>query len=157
MRCAAEAGSRATLALLLVAVACAAEHRDATQLTAVRQVIERVIAADNAGDVDAVMAQYAADAVLLPPGAPAVAGAAAIRARYAAGFQQFRLEVAFESHETRVAGDWAFDRGVTRGRLVWHDGRPPTPLADHYLMVLIRQPDGAWKIARLMWSPTAEE
>jgi ketosteroid isomerase-like protein len=62
------------------------------------------------------------------------------------------MEVSLSSDELEVCGDWAFNRGSTRGRLIWHDGNNPTPLNDKYLMILRRQPDKGWKIARLMWS-----
>ncbi len=117
----------------------------------VRAVIDRISEADREGDLDAVMALYAEEAVLMPPEGPVVVGREAIGERYAAGFAEATLDFTTTHHETRVTGDWAFDRGITRGRYVWRDGRPPTPFSDKYLMILERR-DGAWKIARLIWN-----
>lgn len=55
-----------------------------------------------------------------------------------------------------ICEDWAFNRGTTSGRLIWRDASKPTLLNDKYLMILRRQADKSWKIARLMWSSVAK-
>ena len=129
----------------------------AGEIAQIKKVLAGVIAADNASDVERIVAFYEDDALLLPPASPAVAGKAAIKKRYRQGFEKARLELAFHSEETLVAGAWAFDRGLTQGRNVWRDGREPTKFEHKYLMILKRQPDGAWKIARLIWSDNLTE
>ena len=123
----------------------------------ISKVLAEIMAADNASDVERIVALYAEDAMLLPPSGPRVAGKTAIRQRYQQGFEKFRLEVSFLSEETQVTGDWAFDRGATRGRNVWHDGKAPTQFEHKYLMILKRQADGNWKIARLIWNGNRPE
>jgi ketosteroid isomerase-like protein/pimeloyl-ACP methyl ester carboxylesterase len=123
----------------------------------VKKVLAGIIAADNASDVERIVAFYEDDALLLPPAGHAVAGKAAIKERYRQGFEKARLELVFHSEETQVAGAWAFDRGLTSGRNVWRDGREPTKFEHKYLMILKRQSDGAWKIARLIWSDNLTE
>jgi ketosteroid isomerase-like protein len=98
------------------------------------------------------MSFYADDAITMPPNDNIVIGKAAIAARYKAGFAKFKMEVSLSSDELEVCDDRAFNRGKTSGRLIWHDGSNPTPLNDKYLMILRRQADKSWKIARLMWS-----
>jgi len=120
--------------------------------TDVRRTIEGLIEADNASDADRVAAYYADNAVLMPPAGPSVTGREAIRRRYEDGFRRFHLEVLLRPEGTRVAGDLAFDRGVTEGNFVWRDGREPTSFADKYLMVLKKTGEG-WRVAVLMWSP----
>lgn len=115
-------------------------------------VVKGIIAADNAGDLEAVLAHYADDAVLLPPNGPIVEGKDAIRERYRAGFEQFRFDVSIAISETKVSGEWAFNRGATQGKLIPHDGGDAVTLNDQYLMILRRMPGGAWKIARLIWN-----
>lgn len=71
-------------------------------------------AAYNAGDVDALVAMYAADAVVMPPNAPAAAGHDAIRAALAA-----------DSANARAAGvTLAISSGGAGGSgdLAWHSG-----------------------------------
>jgi uncharacterized protein (TIGR02246 family) len=118
----------------------------------IQQLLDRLMAADNASDVDQIMSFYADDAMTMPPNDHIVIGKAAIAARYKAGFAKFKMEVSLTSDELEICGDWAFNRGKTNGRLIWHDGGNPTPLNDKYLMILRRQADKSWKIARLMWS-----
>lgn len=117
----------------------------------VRGSIAALIAADNRGDLDAVVSRYTVDAVLLGPSSPAVIGRMAIRDHYRGLFETYRFDVDFESEETRVAGDWAYDRGVTTGTLTPVDGSPVLTIHDRYLMILHRTgPD--WQVARLMWN-----
>jgi len=127
------------------------------EVARVKTVLAEIIAADNAPDVERIVALYEDDALLLPPAGPAIAGKAAIKERYRQGFEKARLELTFHSEETQVAGAWAFDRGLTRGRNVWRDGKEPAKFEHKYLMILKRQPDGAWKIARLIWNNNLTE
>ena len=122
----------------------------------IQKLLNQLMAADNAGDVDQIMSFYADDAITMPPNDNIVIGKAAIAARYKAGFAKFKMEVSLSSDELEVCEDWAFNRGTTRGRLIWHDGSNPTPLRDKYLMILKRQPGNTWKIARLIWSSYAK-
>ena len=120
-------------------------------VVAVGRVLSGIVAADNAGDLDGVMAFYAEDAILLPPNGTAVNGKALIRSRYEEGFRHFRFDIAFSSDETQVFGDWAFIRGAIRGRTIPKDAQPSRILNDKYIMVLHRGKDG-WRIARLIWN-----
>src|SRR5262245_158724 len=88
----------------------------AGEVAQIKKVLAGIIAADNASDVERIVAFYEDDALLLPPASPAVTGKAAIKERYRQGFENARLELAFHSEETQVAGAWAFDRGLTHGR-----------------------------------------
>jgi uncharacterized protein (TIGR02246 family) len=128
--------------------ACAAEPRAAGE---VRAVAEGIIAADNARDLARVLASYAPDAVLLPPGEGPVIGAAAIRPRYEALFAGF--DPAIEGHidELCVDGAAAFVRGRNRGRLAARGAGPSRELDDVYVMRLRRGKDSAWRISHLMW------
>ena len=126
-------------------------------VAAVTNVLREIIAADNAMDVDRIASLYEEDAVNLPPNGPAVQGRVAIKERYRSGFAQAKLELSFISEETHVGGEWAFDRGITKGRNVWRNGDPPTEFEHKYVMLLRRQADGSWKIARLIWNSNVPE
>jgi uncharacterized protein (TIGR02246 family) len=123
----------------------------------IQALFDRLMAADNRGDVDAVLECYAKDAVFQTPDGASVEGASNIRPRYESLFAANRLEVRMEVESIEVKGDLAFSRGVTRGRTVPKDGSPAHPVHDRYLMVLRREPAGAWKIAVLMWVPVAAD
>lgn len=116
-------------------------------------VLDALIAADNAGAVDDIASFYAEDAVLLPPSGPPVVGRGEIKRRYQAGFARFRLRVTLHQDGFRESNTVAFSHGSTTGDYVWLDGSPPTPFHDNYLMTLERDAAGDWKVAALMWSP----
>lgn len=134
--------------------AMAESRKDMAQ---VKDVLKQIIAADNAMDVDRIASLYEEDAINLPPNGPAVQGRAAIKERYRSGFAQAKLELSFISEETHVGGDCAFDRGITKGRNVWRNGDPPTEFEHKYVMLLRRQADRSWKIARLIWNSNVSE
>src|SRR5262245_14838844 len=73
-----------------VAAPSAPECRtDAPGAREVRAVATGIVDADNRRDIERVLAYYAADAVLMPPGEAPVAGRDAIRPRYEALFAGF--------------------------------------------------------------------
>jgi uncharacterized protein (TIGR02246 family) len=123
----------------------------------VRAVAAAIIAADNARNLDSVLALYAPDAVLMPPGEEPVRGRDAIRPRYEALFRSFNPAIRSELDEVRVAGSLAFVSGRNTGDL-----RPREPAAaarrlnDLFVMVLAREPGGRWRIARQMWHAGSE-
>lgn len=127
-------------------------QRGASPRDSVRAVAEAIIAADNASDLEGVMRVYAADAVLLPPNETAVIGKDAIRPRYAALFTSMVPAIVCEVDEVQVASDWAFVRGRNTGVMRPRSGSGPARrLNDVFLMVLHREADGRWRIARRMW------
>lgn len=149
-----------TASVLLISGPLAASPSSAVQQTAsdaanVEAVARRLVEADNAGDLEGVLAGYADDAVLLPPGRPHVAGHEAIREHYAALFRDLRFEVEIDVAEVVVSGDLAYVRGETRGAVIARRDEGRTPVHDDYLMVLRRSPDGAWRITRLIWNAAA--
>lgn len=103
------------------------------------------------GNAERLAALYTADALVLYPNQPAVAGQAAITTYFTAFFGEFRQDL-FEltSEEIQVAGAWAFDRGTVRWRGIPTAGGAPVEDNGKYLVILQRQPDGSWRIARDM-------
>lgn len=124
-----------------------------TEIRKVREVVQGIVAADNARDLAKVMSCYADDAVLFPPNESAVRGKAAIKPRYEAMFAALNPEIVGSIDEVQIGGEWAFVTGMNRGRMVPRAGGTVRNLNDAYVMVLKRQSDGSWKIARLMWHP----
>lgn len=121
----------------------------------VASAIAALIAADNRGDLAAVIERYTEDAILLGPSSPPVTGRAEIREHYGSLFEMYRFDVAFQSSETQTFGDWAFDRGITSGTLIPLDGSAPITVRDRYLMILHRD-SSEWRVSRLMWNPAEE-
>lgn len=142
-------------AVLLAAASVVCDPKAAT-VREVRAVAAGIIEADNASAIDRVLAYYAPEAVLLPPGQPPVVGKASIRPRYEAMFAAFAPALVARMDEACVSGSLAFVRGHNRGRLASRKGGPDQAVDDPYLMLLARGADGAWRITHLMWHRSAE-
>jgi uncharacterized protein (TIGR02246 family) len=123
-------------------------------LKAIRQLYEEDMEAHRVGDPDRAAAIYTEDVVWLPPSGPSIAGREAVRERYRQNFESQAVEFSIHSEETRIFGDWAFDRGTTVGTILPKSAESaPRPLHDKFIALFQKTPDAGWKIARLMWSP----
>ena len=109
------------------------------------------VGAWRAADAARVASLYVEDALVLYPNQGAIAGRSAIHAYFSAFFNEFAPE-RFEliSDEIQVAGTWAFDRGTYVWRGVPRAGGDPIDDNGKYLVILQRQVDGSWKVARDM-------
>jgi ketosteroid isomerase-like protein len=132
---------------------CPSRADDGT-LAGVRAVAEGIIAADNARALERVLDFYAADAVLLPPNEPPVAGKDKIRPRYERLFAGFDPAIVGRLDEVCVSGATAFVRGRNGGRMTARGGGGDRLLDDSYLM-LLRRDGQAWRISHLAWHPAA--
>lgn len=108
----------------------------------------RYAAAFNAADAPAVATVYATDAVLMPPGEPALSGRAAVENWFRTGFDQYTMKADLASDEFVFLGsDWALDRGKYLLTLTRKSGGASTTTEYKYLTLLHREPDG-WKAKR---------
>jgi uncharacterized protein (TIGR02246 family) len=139
--------------LCVVASACAAAPPTSAE-SAARACIDRLIDASNRRDLEAAADSYCEDAVLHPPQGEAVRGRAAIRARYATMYSDWRPSLSVEHTATSVEGDRAIDRGFTRGELEPLTTGEARIVADAYEAVL-RRDDGVWRVLELSWRPRA--
>jgi uncharacterized protein (TIGR02246 family) len=112
-----------------------------TPADAIAELRRRYIEAVNAGDADAVAALHTNGSVQLPAGRPPVTGRAAIRDLMRVSLHAMPRDPGFDFNavETRIAGGWAVERGVT-------SAMPPFP-AGKYVMLYELEPDGRWRIA----------
>lgn len=148
---------------VLFIASCSMQSDQTTDPAAEKQTIENalngIIEAANAGDLEAVMAYFAEDAVAMPTGEMPVFGTRLIRPRIQSLFDQSNLVIFLTSEETQASGNFAFARGYMSGRL-----EPKGAAGEHidltryiemneYLIVLQKDSGGSWKIARLMWHP----
>jgi uncharacterized protein (TIGR02246 family) len=109
--------------------------------------------AANAGNVDAIAAVYADDAVLLPPNAPAQRGRDAIRTFWGGLLKTYTLKFEVGSDLVEGRGDLAYNVGHYRFTAVPKDKANPG-MADEgkFVEILKKQPDGSWKYAVDMYN-----
>jgi uncharacterized protein (TIGR02246 family) len=112
---------------------------------------ETYAAAWRTGNAADVAGLYADDALVLYPNQPPVVGKAAIRTYFDRFFGDFtQNEFELTSAEIQIAGSWAFDRGTYRWKGTPKAGGPAVEDHGKFLVILQRQPDGSWKVARDM-------
>lgn len=117
-----------------------------------RELLNLLMTADTAGDLEFVLRLYADDAVWLPPNEEMVRGKKAIRERYARSFATTRMTVRFEAEHEAADHDIGYIIGRTIGARSSNDGGTKEDLANKFVMLLKRQGNG-WLISSLMWSP----
>lgn len=124
--------------------------------TGAEQTVDRVrqdfCAAYNGADAVAIANLVTEDAVWMPPGQPPVAGRQAVKARYAAQFKALAPKFELHPGEIQASRTWAFLRGSYTRTDTPPGGGDPIAYKGKYLMIMRKQPDGGWKIARDIWN-----
>ncbi len=129
----------------------AALGASAEDLAAISRIHQDYVAAHNDSDADRLVALFTDDAVLMPMDEPSLSGKQAIREHYEEFFDQNPSAIELSPVETRVTGDWAFER--IQVKVTLPDGKGEDRHADvKYLWILQRQPDGSWKISRAIYN-----
>jgi uncharacterized protein (TIGR02246 family) len=147
------------LALGALAMACEkpeSEEMDdaptAAEIAAVRTAIEAAnavtVAAVNAGDATKFVTNYADDAVLMFPNAPAMRG----RAEIEAGIKAMMEGATFSGmkatiEDVMLAGDLAIETGSNEMTITPKGGKAMVDKGK-YITVWKRQADGSWKVVR---------
>jgi uncharacterized protein (TIGR02246 family) len=116
---------------------------------AIIDVMERTEEANNAGDVDAWVALFAADAVYMPPGVAAVTTREGLVDVAEAGFRH-QADIDIRPLEVVLAGDWAFARTAVSGTVTVNPTGEVVQVDSKQLVVYRRDEDGRWRIARLI-------
>jgi uncharacterized protein (TIGR02246 family) len=145
---------RAVVAALLgLATLLMAPETGWTQEDAIRKLVgEDYDKAMAAGNVSAKMRLYTADAVLMPPEGPVVSGQDAIRLWHESFFKKGTSPGVSKVDEVQLFGEWGFARGTFAGTVTPRPGASPTSVSEKWLVVVRRQGDGSWKIARDIWT-----
>jgi ketosteroid isomerase-like protein len=141
----------ACMVSLVASASAAPATGNAAALAAIRNRSAAWVKAYNAGDADAALAFFAEDAVVMPPGAPALRDSAAIR--------QFVLKgiAGAKAKAIMLTLGSADDMGAA-GSLAWHSG--PYAILDQsgaaidtgkYLETW-RKTGGNWRMIRRIWN-----
>jgi uncharacterized protein (TIGR02246 family) len=112
--------------------------------------------ATQAHDVDRAVSYWADDAIVFPPGSPAVSGKAAIREFVAKSFQTPGFSISWKTATVAVSsgGDIAYTTGGNRVTFSTPDGKQ-VAVDGKAVAIWRRQKDGAWKCAVDIWNDLA--
>jgi uncharacterized protein (TIGR02246 family) len=152
------------LALVLASTACQPPAQEAGPLSdedvaAIKAVAQSYTEAMLANDWAAVAAHYTQDAVLMSPNQPQIDGRAAIQAALE-GLPGTVTEYSSTPVEIEGRGDLAYARGAfTQARAIVGMAERVRDTAK-YLVILRKQPGGAWLITQVCWNsdlPLPEE
>jgi ketosteroid isomerase-like protein len=125
----------------------------ATERAAIHARDREWLAAAGAGDVERTVSYWTDDAVVYPPGGPAVVGKAALRRMVSetARIPGFRVSWHTDSIVVSAAGDLAYATGTNAFTVNDSAGRPVTTVG-RVLGVWRKDPDGVWRCAAELWN-----
>jgi ketosteroid isomerase-like protein len=151
----------AIVAATVIAITCsqATEDRATTSpddMVAVARMVSSFDTFAANEDIESFLAYVADDAVMMPPGEPAVVGVQAIRAWYTAFYASFRSDMTHESLEVDAFGDIIIARGNATGTLTPKAGGAPMPFDNKYLFVLRRLDDGSLQVWRAVFNANTQ-
>ena len=145
--------------LLALPVACgkeptgpSAQERARADTGGIDTLREQFMNLFKAGDATALARLYTENAVLMPPGEPAVTGRKAIELKLQTTFDRFTAVLSATFDEIEIAGDWAFERGSYTLTLTPKVEGEPLQEVGKYLLILRRNSNGSWKLARDIWN-----
>jgi len=122
----------------------------AAEIQKIDELRNRFMAAYNSGDAAAAAALYTEDAVIMPANEPAAEGHQAVHESLQRELAQSPAKISITPQETEIAGDWAYERGQAVITTTPKGAKDAVDLSAKYLVILRRQPDGAWKVHRDM-------
>ena len=121
-------------------------------MAALRELHEQLTRAQNAEDTNPFEQLIASDVLAFPPDGTLIAGRQALITSNQRFFQRSRTIFDNKSEEMVVSGDWGFDRGTYRYTETPRAGGPTVVTEGNYLWLAHREPDGAWRYARIIWN-----
>ena len=102
------------------------------------------------GDVERLAAMVTDDVVVVHGNGRCVRGRDELKADFLKGFESFSIEQNVSSAEVVVRGTWAFEIAEVKSRLTPRCGGASTHVHSTTIVALSRQPDGSWKIGRVL-------
>jgi uncharacterized protein (TIGR02246 family) len=137
--------------LILATAACAPQMDTEADVAGIRTLLDEVVAAENASDVDAMMVLMTDDVVIMPANQKPIIGQDAVRAWWENFFSRFSIEGAVSDEEIQAGGEWGFIRGTWNVTTTAKEGGEPQESSYSFIVVVHREADGTWKEARGIW------
>lgn len=105
------------------------------------------------GELDKIIAYWADDAIVLPPGAPALIGKPAIRNYVAESLKIPGFGITWEAKQAVVSatGDMGYTIGKNRVSMTGANGAPVV-ITGNAVTVWRKEPDGAWRCIVDIWN-----
>lgn len=130
--------------------------KSASDQAEIARLQERDIAASMAFDVDALVALWTDDGVLLAPGHAPISGKTKLREFYEAQRDAMGnaeiLSYDEQWQEVRIMGDYAYQFGQIRSRTRTGQSKAEDSKVMNALRILNREPDGGWKVSRAIYN-----
>ena len=147
-----------TLAVLACALtACKPQPISPADEQAIKDFDAAYAAALSAGNLDAVMAMYASDASVMPPGMPIANGTGAIRQSMSGMMAALKMSLHLTPTRVSGQGDLAYVVGSYHASETMKDSTQasPPPEDGKYVEVLARQADKSWRLVADIWNPNS--
>jgi len=142
------------LALACALTGCKPQPISPADEQAIRATYVAYATSANAGSVDGLVANYASDATVQPPGAPAATGTEAIRRMYTGMLAAVRPHLTLTATKVAGQGDVAYVTGTYHLTYTMKDSTQAAPPAEDgkFVDVQWRQADKSWKIVASSWN-----
>jgi ketosteroid isomerase-like protein len=107
-------------------------------------------------NIDMLVKLVTDDCIMLPPAQGPICGREAIRNYFKEKFMEWKAyKVAFydqQFEEVKLMGELAYEWGTSKGVFYMKNGGPDIFENSRLFRILRSQPDGSWKIARVIWN-----
>src|SRR5262245_8300928 len=137
----------------LVCVGCVSKESPSAARSRILELDRQWSEAAGARDVDRALSFWADDAVVFPPGGPAVAGKPAIRAFVVKSFETPGFGISWKTENVVVSrsGDFAYGTGTNRVTFTGPDGRS-NAVEGKAVAVWRKEKGGDWKCVIDIWN-----
>lgn len=121
---------------------------------AIRATDAKWLAAAQARDLEHILPFWSDDAIILPPGEPAVTGKVAIRQYVAGAFASPGFSITWQTDKIEVSGSGNLAYSIGTDRITFANSEGKAVVTENRgLVIWKKQADGSWKCAVDMMSP----
>ena len=141
--------------MLVMGFGCARmapERTTEADVDAINQLREQEVAALRDGQVDAFLARFTDDCVVMPPDVATITGHEGLRSWAESFLEQFEMRGEYTSSNVTVAGDWAIERYTGAMTVTPRAGGESVEESVRGIHIYRRQADGTWRIAQDIWT-----